>query len=166
MFSLAGKSLYVAALDLWIDSMRMRSRCYVSHGHSDHARIHETIVTTPHNAEVCKLRLGAKGRPARQQPLLPSADSFEITYETHGYNEPWLEDDHRLTMFSAGHVLGSAQLMIEAQAAVSFTPEISSWAEAIRASRPRSRNATSSSWNARTGDRSTCFRRATKLKMR
>jgi Cft2 family RNA processing exonuclease len=112
MFSLAGKSLYVAALDLWIDSMRMRSRCYVSHGHSDHARVHETIVTTPHNAEVCKARLGARGRA--KQPTLPAvSDEFEISYETYHYNEPWLEGDHRLTMFSAGHVLGSAQLLIE-----------------------------------------------------
>jgi Cft2 family RNA processing exonuclease len=115
MFSLTGKSLYVAALDLWIDSMPMRSRCYVSHGHSDHARVHETIVTTPHNAEVCKLRLGAKRRPnARSAELAPAA-AVEISYETHHYNEPWLEGDHRLTMFSAGHVLGSSQLLIEGE---------------------------------------------------
>jgi Cft2 family RNA processing exonuclease len=113
MFSLTGRSLYVAALDLWIDSMRMRSRCYVSHGHSDHARIHETIVTTPHNAEVCKVRLGAKGRPKKPSASPPAADPFEIRYETYEYNQPWLEGDHRLTMFSAGHVLGSAQLLIE-----------------------------------------------------
>jgi Cft2 family RNA processing exonuclease len=114
MFSLAGKSLYVAALDLWIDSMRTRTRCYVSHGHSDHARVHRTIVTTPHNAEVCKLRLGPKRR-AKPPALLPVPDDFEISYETYHYNEPWAEGDHRLTLFSAGHVLGSAQLMIEGE---------------------------------------------------
>lgn len=113
MFSLAQKSLYVEALDLWIDSMRMRSRCYVSHGHSDHARVHGTIVTTPDNAAVCKLRLGARGRPRKQPALLPEPEAFDIQYETHQYNEPWIEGGHRLTMFSAGHVLGSAQLMIE-----------------------------------------------------
>jgi Cft2 family RNA processing exonuclease len=105
----------VAALDLWIDSMRMRSRCYVSHGHSDHARIHETIVTTPHNAEVCRVRLSRKGRTEARTALGPSADPFEISYETYRYNEPWTEGEHRLTMFSAGHVLGSAQLMIESE---------------------------------------------------
>jgi Cft2 family RNA processing exonuclease len=115
MFSLAGKSLYVAALDLWIDSLRQRARCYVSHGHSDHARVHETIVTTPHNAEICKLRLGSKGRPARQPQLLPPDDAFEVSYETYAYNESWIEGGHRLTMFSAGHVLGSAQLLIEGE---------------------------------------------------
>jgi Cft2 family RNA processing exonuclease len=115
MFSLAQKSLYVAALDLWIDSMRMRSRCYVSHGHSDHARPHETIVTTPHNAEVCKVRLGARGRPKRQATLLPAPEPAAVRYETYAYNEPWREGEHRLTLFSAGHVLGSAQLMIEGE---------------------------------------------------
>jgi putative mRNA 3-end processing factor len=105
VFSLAEKSLYVAALDIWIDSMRPRSRCYVSHGHSDHARgVHETIISTPHNAEVCRLRFGArKSKPA-------------LRFEEHDYNAPWTEGDHRLTLFSAGHVLGSAQLMIESDA--------------------------------------------------
>jgi Cft2 family RNA processing exonuclease len=115
MFSLAEKSIYVAALGLWIDSMRSRSRCYVSHGHSDHARFHETIVTTPHNAEVCKLRLGLRGRPQGKQPLLPVDEAPEISYETYAYNQPWLEGEHRLTLFSAGHVLGSAQLLIEGE---------------------------------------------------
>ncbi len=55
VFSLSQRSLYVADLDLWIDSMRPRARCYVSHGHSDHAREHETIVTTPANAAICRL---------------------------------------------------------------------------------------------------------------
>jgi hypothetical protein len=56
VFSLAERSLYVADLDLWIDSLRPRSRCYVSHGHSDHAREHDTIVTTPANAKICRSR--------------------------------------------------------------------------------------------------------------
>jgi Cft2 family RNA processing exonuclease len=77
--------------------------------------MHETIVTTPHNAEVCRLRLGPKGPAKAQQPLLPPDKPFETSYETHEYNEPWLEAGHRLTVFSAGHVLGSAQLLIEGE---------------------------------------------------
>jgi Cft2 family RNA processing exonuclease len=116
MFSLTGKSLYVAALDLWIDSLRTRSRCYVSHGHSDHARKHATIVTTPHNAEVCKLRLGPAVRSSKEPAPIPDPDAFEVSYETYAYNQPWIEGEHRLTLFSAGHVLGSAQLLIEGAA--------------------------------------------------
>jgi Cft2 family RNA processing exonuclease len=100
MFSLAEKSLYVADLDLWIDSHKPRRRCYVSHGHADHARPHDVVVTTPINARICEHRFRGA----------------EASFETHAFNEPWSLGEHRLTLFSAGHVLGSAQLMIEGDA--------------------------------------------------
>src|SRR5271165_2773322 len=99
MFSVAEKSLYVADLDLWIDSSRARERCYVSHGHADHARPHSVVVTSPNNALICAERFREAGS----------------VFETHAFNEPWMMGEHRLTLFSAGHVLGSAQLMIEGE---------------------------------------------------
>jgi len=96
VFSLTDASLYVAALDLWIDSLRERERCYVSHGHADHAREHGTVVTSVNSARVCRARF-----------------SRAVKYEEHGFNEPWSAGDHRLTLFPAGHVLGSSQLLIE-----------------------------------------------------
>ena len=104
MFSLSERNLYVADLDLWIDSMRARERSYVSHGHSDHAREHGTIVSTPASAQICRLRFGK-----RAEPRPPCA------FETHAFNEPWTLGNHRLTLFSAGHVLGSSQLLIEGE---------------------------------------------------
>jgi len=101
MFSLTEKSLYVAAIDLWIDSLRERDRCYVSHGHSDHAREHRTVVTSVNSARVCRLRFGRK------------PDRRDVTFEEHAFNAPWSDGEHRLTLFSAGHVLGSSQLLIE-----------------------------------------------------
>jgi len=71
VFSLAERSLYVSDLDLWIDSMRPRSRCYVSHGHSDHAREHDRIVTTPANAKICRSRFASSIARAKQTSLLP-----------------------------------------------------------------------------------------------
>ncbi|MGB8266870.1 MAG: MBL fold metallo-hydrolase RNA specificity domain-containing protein [Candidatus Velthaea sp.] len=113
MFSIREKSLYVSSLDLWIDSLRARARCYVSHGHSDHARAHETVVTTPHSAAVCRRRFGARARTRAQASLLTGPSPVAVAFEEHAYNEPWDEGGHRLTLFSAGHVLGSAQLLIE-----------------------------------------------------
>jgi Cft2 family RNA processing exonuclease len=113
MFSLAEKTLYVADLDLWIDSMRPRSRCYVSHGHADHARPHDTIVTSTNNARVCRLRLGR--RAAKPRSLFGEPERREVVYETHAFNAPWRVGDHELTLFSAGHVLGSSQLLIEGE---------------------------------------------------
>jgi len=115
VFSLAERSLYVADLNLWIDSLRSRDRCYVSHGHSDHAREHETIVTTPANARVCRSRFERAIARGRQGALLESARRPACDFEEHGYNEPWSDGEHRLTLFSAGHVLGSAQLLIEGE---------------------------------------------------
>jgi Cft2 family RNA processing exonuclease len=113
MFSLHEKTLYVADLDLWIDSMRPRSRSYVSHGHADHARAHETIVTSTNNARVCRLRLGRRTAKPPSLPTFPQQP--EIRYETHEFNEPWQLGEHELTLFSAGHVLGSSQLLIEGE---------------------------------------------------
>ncbi|HUA08952.1 MAG TPA: MBL fold metallo-hydrolase RNA specificity domain-containing protein [Candidatus Acidoferrales bacterium] len=102
MFSLTRKSLYVEALDLWIDSMRSQDRCYISHGHSDHAREHRSVVATPNTARICRARFSRRAQE-------------RVAYEEHAYNEPWYEREHRLTLFSAGHVLGSAQLLIEGE---------------------------------------------------
>jgi len=56
------------------------------------------VVTSPNNAKVCAQRLGG-----------------DIVYETHAFNEPWRHGECLLTLFSAGHVLGSAQLLIESE---------------------------------------------------
>jgi Cft2 family RNA processing exonuclease len=110
------KSLYVAAIDLWIDSMRTRERCYVSHGHSDHAREHRVVVTTPNTARVCEARFARKREPDRRMSLLDRTPKPErCTFEEHGFNEPWNEGEHRLALFSAGHVLGSSQILIEGE---------------------------------------------------
>jgi Cft2 family RNA processing exonuclease len=118
VFSLNDRSLYVSALDLWIDSLRYRERSYVSHGHSDHAREHATVVTSPNSARVCRLRFGRMGAKKRQTSLIaePPAARPEVAFEEHAFNEPWTEGEHRLTLFPAGHVLGSSQLLIEGEA--------------------------------------------------
>ncbi|MBC5815179.1 MAG: hypothetical protein GIW97_01425 [Candidatus Eremiobacteraeota bacterium] len=117
MFSLAEKSLYVRSIDLWIDSMRPRERCYVSHGHSDHAREHTTVITSVNNAKVCRLRFARRAERQRQTTLLDlTPKRAPCAFDEHEFNAPWMLGDHRLTLFSAGHVLGSSQLMIEGEA--------------------------------------------------
>jgi Cft2 family RNA processing exonuclease len=121
VFVLFEKSLYVEALDLWIDSLRTRDRCYVSHGHSDHAREHRVVVTTPNTARICRERFrrpspfdyARYARSAQDDKVRGTAQGIE--FEEHAFNDPWDEGGHRLTLFSAGHVLGSSQLMIEGE---------------------------------------------------
>ena len=117
VFSLNERSLYVEALDLWIDSLRSRDRGYVSHGHSDHAREHGTVISSVNSARVCKLRFGRRTDRRRQTSLVDEPSTRpEVSFESHAFNEPWWQGAHRLTLFSAGHVLGSSQLMIEGDA--------------------------------------------------
>lgn len=115
MFSLRERSLYVGDLDLWIDSMRPRARSYVSHGHSDHAREHDVIIATPATAAICRSRFGRRAAKPKQMSLVPERRRPDCWYEEHRFNETWREGDHELTLFSAGHVLGSAQLLIEGE---------------------------------------------------
>lgn len=84
--------------------MQQRDRCYVSHGHSDHAREHPVVVSTPNTAKICRSRFRAGALPANTRH-----------FEERAFNEPWSEGEHRLTLFPAGHVLGSSQLLIEGE---------------------------------------------------
>jgi Cft2 family RNA processing exonuclease len=116
VFILRERSLYVDALDLWIDSMASRERCYVSHGHSDHAREHRTIVTTPNTARICRARFARRTERNQLSLLETSAPKRPpVRFEEHDFNVPWTESEHRLTLFSAGHVLGSSQLLVESE---------------------------------------------------
>ena len=117
MFSLAEKSLYVEAIDLWIDSMRSRHRCYVSHGHSDHAREHAVILATPKTARICRARFAKRQQRPVQTSLLEAVKPPRppALFEEHEFNEPWDDGEHRLTLFPAGHVLGSSQILIEGE---------------------------------------------------
>ena len=116
MFSLVEKSLYVADLDLWVDSMRARERGYVSHGHSDHAREHATVVATPNTAAICRVRFSKRSqKPVQTSFLERRPPRPPCVFEERAMNEPWDEGEHRLTLFPAGHVLGSSQLLVEGE---------------------------------------------------
>jgi len=114
VFSLVDASLYLADLDIWVDSMRPRERGYVSHGHADHAREHRTVIATPNTAAICRVRFGKRARRPMQTSFLEKRGPRPpCAFEERAFNEPWDEGDHRLTLFSAGHVLGSSQLLVE-----------------------------------------------------
>ncbi len=98
--------------------MRSRERCYVSHGHSDHARAHEVVIATPNTARICRARFSRAPKRPVQTSLIAKIEKPRpaCNFEEHAYNEPWSDGAHRLTLFSAGHVLGSSQLLIEGAA--------------------------------------------------
>lgn len=91
--------LYCVPGSFYIDPHAPVGRAIVTHGHSDHARPgHDAVLATPETLEIMRVRLGeAAGR--RLEPL--------------GYGTPLRIGDVTVLLAPAGHILGSAQVVIE-----------------------------------------------------
>ncbi|MDX6766757.1 MAG: ligase-associated DNA damage response exonuclease [Candidatus Methylacidiphilales bacterium] len=93
------EGLYVAPGDFFIDPSRPVPRAVVSHAHSDHARpgLMEVRATA---ATLGIMRVRYRGAaPQMPQPV--------------GYGEAWEWGGVRISLAPAGHVLGSAQVVLE-----------------------------------------------------
>ena len=95
------EGLYCPAGDFHIDPWRPVPRALVTHGHGDHARggMGEYHAATP-GLSILQWRLG------------------EQVYHPHAYGESFTLGDARVSLHPAGHVLGSAQVRIEADGEV------------------------------------------------
>ena len=84
-----------------IDPLRPVDRAIITHGHSDHARPgHGAVLATPETIAVMKARLGEN-----------CAGSFQAL----GYGETLKLGSTSVRLAPAGHILGSAQVVIECQ---------------------------------------------------
>ena len=88
--------LYLPALDLWLDAHRVQPVAVVTHAHSDHARRHQRTLATPATA-----RLLAQRRAAGAC-VVPLPFGERLSY-----------GGGSLTLVPAGHILGSAQALVE-----------------------------------------------------
>ncbi|MBI1852227.1 MAG: MBL fold metallo-hydrolase [Planctomycetes bacterium] len=91
------RGIHVQGTSLWLDSKIGREFSFVSHAHSDHVARHQRILATPQT-----LRLLARHFQARETTSLPFGESVEIA-----------DGGTRVTLFPAGHILGSAQILVE-----------------------------------------------------
>jgi putative mRNA 3-end processing factor len=90
--------IHVVPADCWIDPARPVARALVTHGHADHARGgHGETLATPETLAIMALRYGT-GQGARP------AQYAETVTLGGGVTATWLP---------AGHVLGSAQILLE-----------------------------------------------------
>jgi putative mRNA 3-end processing factor len=93
------EGLYCAPARAFIDPVRAVDRAIVTHGHSDHARPgHRAVLATRETLEIMAVRYGEAFAQKRQ----PAA-----------YGETITCNDVRVTLYPAGHVLGSAQILLE-----------------------------------------------------
>ena len=91
--------LHCAPGDFHIDPIRPVDRAIITHGHSDHARAgHRAVLATTETIAIMRARLGAD-----------AAGSFQECR----YGERIALDDVAVRLVPAGHILGSAQVVIE-----------------------------------------------------
>jgi len=83
-------------IDFWLDPTKRRTRAFVSHAHSDHFARNDEFIVTPATAALLDHRYHPRGRIVEQ--------SFGATRDFGQF---------ALTLYPAGHILGSAQALIE-----------------------------------------------------
>lgn len=96
------EGLYCAPANAYIDPSRPVARAIITHGHADHARAgHQQVLATPETMAIMRCRYGEQ-HAAQQQEL--------------AYAQPaQLGDGVTLWFAPAGHILGSAQAVLEYQ---------------------------------------------------
>ena len=83
-----------------IDPTRPVERALITHAHSDHARAgHGAVLATQETLDLMRLRYG---------------DNFAATTQAAHYGESVSVGEVKVTLHPAGHVLGSAQALVEA----------------------------------------------------
>jgi putative mRNA 3-end processing factor len=82
-----------------IDPSEPVDRAVITHGHADHARAgHSHVLATPETAAIMAVRYGAEHAPQ---------------IETAQYRAPITIGDVTVSLLPAGHILGSAQVVME-----------------------------------------------------
>ena len=100
LLALTDDGLYCEAGGFHIDPLRPVARAVITHGHSDHARPgHGAVLATGATLEIMQVRYG--------EGCFSSGQSL-------AYGEPLAIDGVTLSLRPAGHILGSAQVVIEA----------------------------------------------------
>ncbi|HUG60858.1 MAG TPA: ligase-associated DNA damage response exonuclease [Methylomirabilota bacterium] len=91
--------LYCPPGGFHLDPIRPARRAVITHGHSDHARAgHDAVLATPETLAIMALRYG---------------DGFTAARQPAAYGERTRVGEVDVTLLPAGHVLGSAQVLLE-----------------------------------------------------
>src|SRR5581483_11745355 len=92
------EGLYCAPGDFYVDPVRPVARAVITHGHSDHARAgHGAVLATAATLDIMAERYGVDFAEAKQAAT---------------YGEAVDRDEVQVSLVPAGHVLGSAQVVV------------------------------------------------------
>jgi Cft2 family RNA processing exonuclease len=90
------RGIRISGTGLWLDAERAVDLSCVSHAHMDHVRNHKHIIATEATIRFAAQRVGKSNTTAL---------AFGVPHE--------LTPDCRVTLIPAGHILGSAQVLVE-----------------------------------------------------
>ena len=94
----AQAGLYCPPGDFYIDPVTPVDRAVITHGHGDHARSgHGSVLATPQTLAIMASRYG---------------EDFAVTREIAAYGKPVSREGVEVTLVPAGHILGSAQVVL------------------------------------------------------
>ena len=94
------EGIYVKPADAWVDPSRPKAQALVTHGHADHARSgHGAVFATPETLAIMALRYGVDVEASHNQGF--------------AYGDGFERGGVRFSFHPAGHVLGSAQILME-----------------------------------------------------
>jgi len=91
------RGIHLPEADLWLDPRVCRERAFVSHAHSDHTGRHALTLATRETLDFMRLRMG----------------KLKGAVEAIPFGEPRTFESFRIRLLPAGHVLGSAQCLVE-----------------------------------------------------
>ncbi len=89
------KGVRIEGTNLWLDATERKPVGYVSHAHLDHSVPHSKVIASRKTARLYSHRCKA-------------GEIIELDY-----NQPLLLDGVSITLFPAGHILGSSQILLE-----------------------------------------------------
>src|SRR5690348_15540831 len=96
LIEFSDKGLYCAGGGFYIDPWKPVDKAVITHGHSDHARWGNKFYLCHHDT-----------RPILQQRL------GNNNYQSIGWNESVYLNGVRVSLFPAGHIIGSSQVRVE-----------------------------------------------------
>jgi putative mRNA 3-end processing factor len=109
LIEMVAGELHVTGSGLFLDARRRTACAFVSHAHGDHIGRHDRTIATAATVALSRHRLGGRARGQ----ALPAA-----------YRAPFGLGELTLELFPAGHVLGSAQLLVKNGLSLGYTGDL------------------------------------------
>lgn len=92
------RGIFLPGPTLWLDPHDAQPVAFVTHGHADHVQRHDRVFTTAATAAIMRLR-----------------GVTRCEFRTLRYGQPHAVGNATVTLYPAGHILGSAQVLVEWQ---------------------------------------------------